>query len=736
MRLPPWTASLWHLQRRQPASVLGALLLLLLGLNLSLSTVPTAAAIDETQLQIRQETSNSTIAVSGLLDSWTPPLSTRGRYVVDANGQRFRLQGGNWHGASGTYLGTGDYASPDNHHAGEVAYQTVLGLDRVPIDDIVSSFLELGINTVRLPFSNEMIHDSTPVPDAALKANPQLRGLTPLQIFDATIAALTRRGLAVILNNMTNKSLWCCGADQNSRWNSVQSTAQWQADWLLMVNRYKGDKRVVGVDLYNEVRRDIVNDPRWGGGGNYDWWQASFDAANRILREANPDLLIVIEGINFVGIPLDNRPHGRPMLLPIRELSHALAVQDKLVYSAHFYAYTGPNNTGADSGPFVTKDPLFRDFSPAQLSQSVRDLAAFVATPLNESEQTHYTAPVWISEFGVGGRLDTLRKDRAWWDNFVQCLVEYDLDYAFWPLVGWQKYGFGDGWALHAWDEAGERLSILDAGDWRLPSWRRLQQQQTAGVRRGAVPPMPVWRMLAPDWGGAQQSSTLANDIAWHPGDTRASCPDGLRLLGLSHSASPRALCTDAHLGRDLWDYTSDGTGGVEYVGDERHVPRGLDWAGRSQTKLQCAADAFVIGYSYTASSGRTAAAICAPLSRSASTNLASNPTGNRSVPFDSADNIPSPRGPWAPSGVRVGACADDELLVGFATDAGTGLPATLLCRTFNSTETVANLGNGATSDAEAELVKGALVGGVAAFGTLVRSAWVMTLCVFLFGPC
>lgn len=171
---------------------------------------------------------------------------------MDANGIRFRFVGGNWHGASGTYESTtgGSYDDPKNHHAGELAYQTVLGLDRKPIDDIVSDFLAIGINTVRLPWSNEMIHSKKIVPDAALKANPHLRNMTPLQIYDATIKALTKRGIAVVLNNHTVKSIWCCGLDVNARWNIEQTQEQWITDWEFMVKRYKNDTRVIAAELY------------------------------------------------------------------------------------------------------------------------------------------------------------------------------------------------------------------------------------------------------------------------------------------------------------------------------------------------------------------------------------------------------------------------------------------------------------------------------------------------------
>jgi hypothetical protein len=49
-------------------------------------------------------------------------------------------------------------------------------------------------------------HDSSIVDDAWVAANPQLEGMTPLQVYDAVITALTARGFAEIINNHTNES--------------------------------------------------------------------------------------------------------------------------------------------------------------------------------------------------------------------------------------------------------------------------------------------------------------------------------------------------------------------------------------------------------------------------------------------------------------------------------------------------------------------------------------------------
>lgn len=65
-------------------------------------------------------------------EAWTPPLSTRGRYIVDAQGNRFRLRSGNWDGAQGSWNGSGDRNDPATHHSGQNAHGIPIGLDRTP----------------------------------------------------------------------------------------------------------------------------------------------------------------------------------------------------------------------------------------------------------------------------------------------------------------------------------------------------------------------------------------------------------------------------------------------------------------------------------------------------------------------------------------------------------------------------------------------------------------------------
>jgi hypothetical protein len=595
-------------------------------------------------------------AGAALAASWRGPLSTVGRYVVDADGNRFKLKSGNWHGASGTWEGSGDIADPATHHAGEKADQTPLGLDRAPLRAILDGFHELGVNSIRLPFSNAMLHDQRQVPDAGLAANPQLRGRTPLEVYDAVVAALTADGFAVILNNHTNLARWCCGVDGSERWNASQSADAWEADWLAMARRYRGNPRVVGADLYNEVRRNILDDPNWGGGDNHDWHAAAQHAGDRILREANPDLLIIIEGINWTGLPIDGFPHGRPTLEPARTLSHTLVRSNKLVYAAHFYGYTGPHHSGA-TGIGETTDARYQDLTRDELFRTLDQQALFVASEAGQ----HFTAPVWVSEFGVGGRGESNPKARAWFENFVDYLVSRDADFAYWPLVGFHENKAGNGWALLHWDSAGRRIGVDDGDDWRAGAWHRLI---AADGKTGQVTPVPRYDQLAIDHADLDQSSRAGTD--WDSGARKASCPDGQRLIGLSHTGS-RGLCTD----RGGVPGTERG---YQVVWDERYVDQ--DWAG-GFTKFQCPAGAVLIGYSVRGAD--LSAALCGASGRSL-------PAGGRTVWFDRGDNRPAGAsgGDFA-AGNYKGQCADDEYAAGIAWTNRFGNPVkrpdALLCR-------------------------------------------------------
>lgn len=590
-----------------------------------------------------------------LAASWTPPLSTRGRYVVDANGNRFKLKAANWEGAQGHW----DPNEPSGQHANTPTNDIPLGLDRVPMAQLMADFHGLGLNSIRLPYSNAMLHMTNTVPSTAVQANPQLMGKTPLQVFDAVVTALTNEGFAVILNDHTTTPRWCCSNDGNERWNSGQTTEQWVADWVFLTNRYKTNPRVVGMDLRNEVRRDNTDDVNWTWGDDHDLFKA-YQQAGMAIQAANPNVLLILEGINWVGIPADGFFHERPHLKPVATLSHTFMRTDKLVYSAHFYGFTGPNHTGSTGGGMAgeTHDWRYRELSPGDLAAAIWNEAQYVTTG-----NQHYTAPVWISEFGTGGIGQTNNQEKAWWDNFINILIAKDTDFALWPLVGWADNGVPrDSWSLLSYQPDGTKVGIDDPRDFRYAGWQRLMN---ATGTTGYVAKPARWNMLNLDYADYQASATMRSQD-WDSGARKASCPDSQRLMGLGRSDS-RGLCTDKAMPAL--------TGSRVVVRDERYVAS--DWAW-GYNKLQCPNNHVAVGYSVRSNS--MSGLLCAQVSGSL-------PTNGRNVWFDHGDNRPSGGGStgsdWAP-GYYKGQCADNEYVAGVAFtwrwNHG-GVPDALLCR-------------------------------------------------------
>ena len=85
----------------------------------------------------------------------------------------------------------------------------VNGLDVQPMSSIAAKIAELGFNCIRLPFALDTYFIDPLIPEANVAANPDLMGKTAMEVFDATVQALTDQGLIVLLNNHVRKVLQC-----------------------------------------------------------------------------------------------------------------------------------------------------------------------------------------------------------------------------------------------------------------------------------------------------------------------------------------------------------------------------------------------------------------------------------------------------------------------------------------------------------------------------------------------
>ena len=324
------------------------------------------------------------------------PFHTAHHWIVDAKGNRIKLAGVNWYGADNSEFSVG-------------------GLAYRPLADIAHQLKAMGFNSVRIPWSNELVESNPVVPAYAIAANPALKGKRALEVLDLTIDALAREGLYVILDNHVSRADWCCfEGDGNALWHSPAYPEQrWLADWRFMARRYRHQPAVIGADLRNELRFGAT----WGGKDPaFDWHAAAERGGNAILAEI-PNWLIFVEGIDYA---LDLSGFAR---LPVK-----LNVPNRLVYSAHDY-------------PFSHKGILTYD-------DYVKTVQAKWAFLRQESE-----APLWIGEFGTCQEprcLDSSdpKQEGFWFRNFIRFLRETDLDWCYWPLNGTQLSGhtrkFGD----------------------------------------------------------------------------------------------------------------------------------------------------------------------------------------------------------------------------------------------------------------------------------------------------
>jgi len=537
------------------------------------------------------------------------PLSTQGRFIVDINQNRFKIKAVNWWGAND-------------------ALQVVAGLDQQPISMIIGLIQEWKFNAIRLPFSNQMLHDTAPVQERAIRANPQFLGMTPLQVYDQTVAALTAAGIAVILDNHSTTSEWCCNYDFNGLWHHTawfsstyqQTSEMWQHDWLMMVERYKENPAVIAADLRNEVRTMrwgstyLPEIPQWGGGGDNDWRQAAQSAGNAMLK-VNPNLLILVEGINWQGL-VDRLGSGhRPLLQPVQELPLRLRVPNKLVYSVHQYSFTGPRNTG--DSELSGNQPTYESFD----TQAWRDLTEREWGYVTASEQ-YYTAPVILNEFGAPPGAG--ERTQAWYSRMTDYLIEKDLDFAFWPLNG------NDGWGLVSSD-----WSQTLQGDWRFPHLKRLIE---APIAAGKVHENRYTSLNISQ--GDDNQSPIESD--WNPGSAKGTCPSGFRLVGLSQNY--RALCADLFTPELL----------------STSMPPAVSNAVSSFVRVEkeCPANHYATGFStnFFGVNGLLCVPSKTPLSESC-----------RDLKFNQGDNRSSAKGGDFAIRSYKGQCADDEYMKGIA---------------------------------------------------------------------
>lgn len=263
------------------------------------------------------------------------------------NGDEFHLKGASWFGF-------------------ETSTYTVDGLWKQPVSFFLDFLANNNFNIVRLPFSVDLINGNyTPGSNINYYKNPQLQGLTSMQVMDYVINSAAQRGLLILLDM---HSLEPDGASSNGLWYDTTHNETLVHDtWINLLIRYQSNWNVIGADIFNEPYL-----ASWGDGNNetdFSIWATKMGqdlldyGAN--LTPYQPQWINFVQGIAkgcgenacFWGENLEN-VKDKWITYYDDENNKIL---NKIVYSPHVYGPGSTNQSYFQSNSFPSNMPSIWD---------------------------------------------------------------------------------------------------------------------------------------------------------------------------------------------------------------------------------------------------------------------------------------------------------------------------------------------------------------------------------------
>ena len=347
---------------------------------------------------------------------------TSGNQILDANGTPVRIAGINWYG----------FETPD-----EIAH----GLWAQDYHTIINDIKNLGYNTIRIPFSNQMVE--TPIVPQNLSfynatgpINTDLEGLNSLQDLQKIVTYAGEEGLKVILDD--HRSEAGESAEANGLWYTSTYTSQdWVNDWVTLAKMFAGDPTVVGFDLRNEPHTPAgdtyAEGATWGTGDTTTDVRLAYEQAGNAILAVDPNALIFCEGIseNPTASGGTNSTWWGGDLAEAGQFPVTLSSAGHVVYSAHDY------------GPNLFEQTWFNSSTTAASLDAV----------WNQNWGYLYadgTAPVWVGEFGTDNTASDIESSAAgsqgqWFQDLVSYIASNPwMGWTYWALNGEDSYDLLD----------------------------------------------------------------------------------------------------------------------------------------------------------------------------------------------------------------------------------------------------------------------------------------------------
>ena len=429
---------------------------------------------------------------------------TSGNQILDANGSPVRIAGINWYG----------FETPD-----EIAH----GLWAQDYHSIINDIKNLGYNTIRIPFSNQVVEDPIVPQNISFSSNTgpinsDLQGLNALQDLQKIVTYAGQDGLKVILDD--HRSEAGESAESNGLWYTATYTSQdWVSDWVTLAKMFAGNPTVVGFDLRNEPHTPAgdtyAQGATWGTGDASTDVRLAYEQAGNAILAADPGALIFCEGVseNPTSSGGLNSTWWGGDLAEAGQFPVVLSSPGHVVYSAHDY------------GPNLFQQTWFNSTTSAASLDAV----------WNQNWGYLYadnTAPVWVGEFGTDNSAADIQSTTPgsqgqWFSDLVAYLKASPwMGWTYWALNGEDSYDLLD----NSYDPApvsAQKQSLLASIQFPLP-----------GAQNGSPPPVTVScsaaYSLTNSWaGGFQAQVALTNSgttpisgwtLTWtFPGDQKIS---------------------------------------------------------------------------------------------------------------------------------------------------------------------------------------------------------------------
>jgi endoglucanase len=291
-------------------------------------------------------------------------LRVSGGKILDSTGKPVRLTGITWHGM-------------------ETANFAPAGLWARPLPDLVSFIRALSYNSIRLTISFRLLDGDAVAQGVDANKNPELIGLTGLQLLDRLVDEAEKNQLRVIVA----QEGWATGVEDPLWFDSTHTEDDWVDRWRTLAARYLKRPTVIGFELHRAPHNTGTVIPSWGDGGPVDWLAAAKRAGNAILG-ANPDVLVFVDGVEQIGTDV----YWFGGNLEGAELKRVdLDVPNRVVYATHEYPKTVFNQPwfSPDANYFEMLPPIWDQYWGYLVEKDI--------------------APVWIAEFGTANELPWLQ---------------------------------------------------------------------------------------------------------------------------------------------------------------------------------------------------------------------------------------------------------------------------------------------------------------------------------------